>query len=424
LKSGLLEITYDTGATVILQGPVTYEVESAAGGFLSIGKLTARLEKKSAVSGQRSESANQKSEILNHKSPAPRPRTSDLFAIRTPTALVTDLGTEFGVEVNKGGNTTTHVYRGLVRVQPLGDDGKPKGDAMELRENVSAQVGGSQRDRTIVVAPAAKAANFVREMPMQSAKTLDLVDVVAGGDGFSGKRNSGIDATNGKPTTALAPSGDVDFIRAGDGQYHPVDGMPLVDGVFIPDGRAGGVQIDSTGRTFAGFPATTNATSAYLWAGGVVPGSPAHPRFHVVPTTLSGIDYSLPGHQVLFLHANKGITFDLQAVRRANPQLKPLRFCTTAGSTEPVSDEQRWVYADIWVLVDGKVRFQRRQINKTHGAFSVVIPIAEGDRFLTLAATDGGDGIACDWIIFGDPRIELRSDTAGTHVSSRLRIDH
>ena len=46
LSSGLLEITYDTGAKVLLQGPVTYEVASRDGGFLAFGKLTARLEKK------------------------------------------------------------------------------------------------------------------------------------------------------------------------------------------------------------------------------------------------------------------------------------------------------------------------------------------------------------------------------------------
>ena len=39
-----MEITYDTGAKVILQGPVTYEVESKDGGYLSLGKLTARVE--------------------------------------------------------------------------------------------------------------------------------------------------------------------------------------------------------------------------------------------------------------------------------------------------------------------------------------------------------------------------------------------
>ena len=42
LASGLLEITYDTGAKVILQGPIAYDVDSRDGGFLAIGKLTAR----------------------------------------------------------------------------------------------------------------------------------------------------------------------------------------------------------------------------------------------------------------------------------------------------------------------------------------------------------------------------------------------
>ena len=44
LASGLMEITYDTGAKVILQGPVTYSVE-ANGGYLAVGKLTGKLEK-------------------------------------------------------------------------------------------------------------------------------------------------------------------------------------------------------------------------------------------------------------------------------------------------------------------------------------------------------------------------------------------
>ena len=45
LASGLMEITYDTGAKVILQGPVTYEVESN-GGYLAVGKLTGKLDKR------------------------------------------------------------------------------------------------------------------------------------------------------------------------------------------------------------------------------------------------------------------------------------------------------------------------------------------------------------------------------------------
>ncbi len=99
LVSGLLEITYDTGAKVILQGPCTYEIESATGGFLSLGKLTARVE--NAVP----QSPNPKSQILNPK-----------FVVRTPTAVVTDLGTEFGVEVTREGDTDTQVFQGNIRV--------------------------------------------------------------------------------------------------------------------------------------------------------------------------------------------------------------------------------------------------------------------------------------------------------------------
>ena len=62
LASGLMEITYDTGAKVILQGPCTYEAESAAGGFLSLGKLTAR------VNSVKPQAANPKSQIPNPKS--------------------------------------------------------------------------------------------------------------------------------------------------------------------------------------------------------------------------------------------------------------------------------------------------------------------------------------------------------------------
>ena len=137
LRSGLLEITYDTGAKVILQGPVAYEVDSHDGGYLSVGKLTARLEKKqSAVSGQQSEPAasmaNQKSLASspqplapnsNPQSLIPNPSLSTvhsrLFTIKTPTATVTDLGTEFGVSVDREGVTHTVVFVGEVLATPI-----------------------------------------------------------------------------------------------------------------------------------------------------------------------------------------------------------------------------------------------------------------------------------------------------------------
>ena len=63
--------------------------------------------------------------------------------------------------------------------------------------------------------------------------------------------------------------------------------------------------------------------------------------------------------------------------------------------------------ADYWVLVDGRVRDRRRQINGCSSAISISIAINSNDRFLTLVSTDGGNGIDRDLIAFGDPRLEL-----------------
>jgi hypothetical protein len=159
LSTGLMEIAYDSGAKVILQGPVMYEVESATGGYLSVGKLTAKLEKKSEVRGQRSESASQKSEIGNHQ-----------FSVRTPTALITDLGTEFGVEVSRQDGTHVCVLQGRVALQPL---------AAATTESVVLEKGQSSRVdahgklvRTSDTETASHGKRFVRQMPAQSVNRI------------------------------------------------------------------------------------------------------------------------------------------------------------------------------------------------------------------------------------------------------------
>jgi hypothetical protein len=111
LESGLLEITYGAGAKVILQGPVTYEVESPAGGFLSVGKMTARVE------STKTKDQSPKTEDPNPKSP--NLQTSK-FIVRTPTAIVTDLGTEFGVQVSRDRVTQVHVLQGAVDARTVG----------------------------------------------------------------------------------------------------------------------------------------------------------------------------------------------------------------------------------------------------------------------------------------------------------------
>jgi hypothetical protein len=120
LEAGLMEITYKTGAKVVLQGPCTYKVDFENGGSLTFGKLTARIGKRGERKGEgaKPQTANlQISKSVNHQTPSPlSPPTSPFFAVLTPTAVVTDLGTEFGVSVDKTGESNVHVFDGKVEL--------------------------------------------------------------------------------------------------------------------------------------------------------------------------------------------------------------------------------------------------------------------------------------------------------------------
>lgn len=136
LNAGLLEITYDSGAKVILQGPVDYEVSGSNRGRLTAGRVTG-LATTDRARG---------------------------FLIDTPTANVLDLGTEFGVEVNPQGATTSQVYRGSVRLQAV-EHQRPTDTACVLEENQAARVEtGSDRKPAIQPVEADPAA-FVRSVP-------------------------------------------------------------------------------------------------------------------------------------------------------------------------------------------------------------------------------------------------------------------
>jgi len=120
ITSGLMELAYDTGAKVILQGPCTYEVESN-GGYLVTGKLTGKLKKSSGDHKSEIESKNFQASSLSATPNTP-------FTIHTSAVTVTDLGTEFGVDVDIEGNVDVHVFSGLVecgKTASRGDDVLP-----------------------------------------------------------------------------------------------------------------------------------------------------------------------------------------------------------------------------------------------------------------------------------------------------------
>ncbi len=95
LNSGLVVIEYDTGTRVVLEGPATYHVDGPNGGDLRRGRLVARIDTDEAKG----------------------------FSVETPTALVEDFGTEFGIEVHESGTSDVVVLSGEVEVVPNGSLG-------------------------------------------------------------------------------------------------------------------------------------------------------------------------------------------------------------------------------------------------------------------------------------------------------------
>jgi hypothetical protein len=317
LRSGLLELTYETGAKVLLQGPVTYEVESPAGGYLFLGKLTARLEK-SEVRGQRSGSAKRKSENRNQKS----------FAVRTPTALVTDLGTEFGVEVSKDGNTQSHVFRGSVRVQVTGADSENETNTIVLHQHESVQTrhdasasGPSVRLVRVHLNPQA----YVRQIDAP-LKTLDLCNIVAGGDGRKQRRPREATPLGGVQETVLVPQAGI-----GEKSRRSWSDNGLIDGIFLPGGYRGVTRLDSAGHAFDGFPKISGPLQGSISA--------------TTTRSLRNAD----DRTLLGLRSNAGITFDLAEVRKLHSGVRPSRFHATVFRASP-ADSSTILFEDDFAM--------------------------------------------------------------------------
>ena len=179
IDAGLMEITYDSGAKVILQAPTNYTVTSKTGGYLDIGRLTAKMGVKPKAwqksrfgvpdAGNEELGANNEERRTN-KEERPAPTSSLLlptssFVVNTPTATVTDIGTEFGVHVDNHGATESLVFVGTVKVQtPAAEGEKPAReetlyatDSVRVEQKVAGDNTTYKVQRGVV-----KSAGFVR----------------------------------------------------------------------------------------------------------------------------------------------------------------------------------------------------------------------------------------------------------------------
>ena len=377
LRKGFAQILFDNNARVTVEGPAEFEILD-----------------------------NDRLKLHYGRAYSVVPQEAMGFSVVTPTALIIDLGTEFGVQADLYGGTELHVLRGKTTLVAGQADEKvsvvvDEGAAKRITHSASPVVDISLNDRMFV-----RHINSRTHFVWRGQTSLNLADVVGGGDGFgTGCLESAIDPATGE-------YGDYRSVdRRSDGQYVPVEWNRYIDGVFVPAGGADQV-VSTAGHVFEQCPATNgvyyveiiNGSGRYL--GDYRPGEPLG--------QLDGTVHGTADYPSLFMHANTGITFDLDAIRDAMPGISVTAFTAKAGLSSRAPREGN---ADFWVLVDGQVRFSRQGVRDKGLAFDITVPLAKTDRFLTLVTTDGGDvdrpgtefglGTDSDWCVFGRPVLKL-----------------
>ena len=221
---------------------------------------------------------------------------------------------------------------------------------------------------------------------------LGLADIVGGGNGTgNGAKGHGLDPRSAKVQTRyFGALGNVVT-----NQFNPSP-FDFVDGVFIPDGRGSAkIPVSSTGLTVTGLPKTSGNAWDMIRNGPVA--SQHSPK-------LGGINFKDANQSLLGIHANAGITFSLDAFRKALGQAE-LRFTAQVGYFGSGGNFR----ASAWVVIDGKIEESFKKITRADGLQAIDLAISADSQFLTLISTDGENGFSMDQVGFGNPIISPAS---------------
>lgn len=374
LTQGIVELMTDSGVKVVLEAPTEFSFISYSEIALNYGKLFAY------VSGQ-----------------------GCGFSVNTPNAKVVDLGTEFGVIAQIDGNTEVYMYKGRANLF-AGQDGEnpvsrllSAGSANKV-DRLNSVVKQIPMQEDIVIRDIDSKNKFVWR-----GGNIDLANILGGENGFDApsffvnidfRRNIYMKKTPRQQSEAFSNKP----------QYVPVKERSFVDGAFVPDGGDGDVQIASNGLTYNEFP---NSSSEFMKP---TQGNPAQKINN--EGSLSQSNYFLLEAEPLpedepsciRLHCNTGITFDLEAIRKANPGVRISGFKSGFNVADEFNKELR---GDIIILVDGKERFVHLNYSQEDGPLDIQFEFNDADRFLTIVCTEGVS--TGNWPLFIKPVLELEA---------------
>ena len=374
LQTGLVEIEFDSGAKALLEAPATFRLKSSKRMLLYSGRLFASV-----------------------------PDSAQGFIIDTPNSCITDMGTQFGVQVEQDGTSDLHMFKGNATLTSNSDSKAKQNLTLTAGQAKRVNISGQIADIPI------EEQGFVRHFYSDTkfvwkGQKLCLADIVGKGNGLgTGQTNIYMDPIEGYTDSFYSS-------RKGN-EYHPLAANPFIDGLFIPDGNKKQI-VSSQGNEFVDCPKTNGECYTTLGANPNRRAWATDARNGIIQ--FSEQEYGNQSHPCIAMHANLGITFDLNAIRAMCPDIKMTRFVSKIGIVD--FNEQTGCNADFWVLIDGKVRAYWRNAKQKNVLRNVSVELGPSDHFLTLVTTDGGDidrlgyyqrAYTCDWCMFVEPALIL-----------------
>ncbi|MBN2844164.1 MAG: NPCBM/NEW2 domain-containing protein, partial [Sedimentisphaerales bacterium] len=322
-----------------------------------------------------------------------------------------DYGTEFGITADRKGNTQAHVFLGKVELIN-GSDPTIATARQALNGGQACMVkDGVLSDK---ITPA-KPETFIRSLPERQTFGMpgcmvDLADLVGGGSGFSSSQQCiSIDPGTGKISSEIM----FDHRNTSEYAYNILPELNCVDGVFVPRGSDQPHIISSAGHTFKDCPDTCD----YYWTDITNRPITCTDSYYVKNRTVSpvkynNVEYGTAMNPAICMHANVGITFDLDEIRAMNPGTRITGFTALCALSDTLKstkyfDNQK---AEMWILVDGQT-IHNIQIDSARSTSALIeMAISDDDKFLTLVSTDGGDYNNGDWTFFGNAGLILEQN--------------
>jgi hypothetical protein len=391
LKKGYAKLLFDNKTQVAIEAPAEFKILTDKKIKLNYGKLYAIV-----------------------------PEEAYGFTVSTDYSRFVDLGTEFGVKADQSGNSELHVFKGKVNLISHLKSGNINVEVDEDSAKRLSQKTGEMDDISTDTKLFVKDISSEHSIILRGQASIDLADIVGGGNGFGqGKMGYAIDQLSGKITKEKMIDN-----RTVTEKFTMVEDSPFIEGVFVPNGENGPVVVSSQGHQFDQCP----NTNGWYW-GGIFNGAQHEAEQFEIPRHAlrlgSSIYYGKDNPSSIYIHANQGITFDLDAIRQIVPNKLIYRFTSKCGISNTLenykdklsawsSRSNQWTKltpdstnADFYVLVDGEVRFSKVDVTMSDGAIDIFIEIFPEDRFLTLVSTQGSDewGNANDWTLFAEPRL-------------------